>query len=111
MALIYVDIDGIICRSENITDDELDYNHSTPIIENIEKINSLFALNTVVLWTARGKRTGKYDWRDLTVQQMEKWGVKYHQISFVKPHYDILIDDKSINNLKDLVGLCLKESD
>ena len=32
--------------------------------------------------------------RDLTEKQLEKWGVKYHELLFGKPHADVFIDDK-----------------
>ena len=32
--------------------------------------------------------------RPLTEQQLEEWGVKYHELLFGKPHADIFIDDK-----------------
>jgi hypothetical protein len=29
--------------------------------------------------------------------QLIKWGVKYHKLSFNKPFYDLLFDDKAMN--------------
>ena len=54
------------------------------------------------------------DQRDtqLTFQQLQDWGVKFHQLVLGKIYYDILIDDKVVNSLqiKDLesVEQCLK---
>jgi hypothetical protein len=48
--------------------------------------------------TARGSGTG-IDWRKKTEEQLEAWGVKYHQLWFGKPSADIYIDDKTINAL------------
>ena len=47
-------------------------------------------------WTARGANSGK-NWDELTVQQLNSWGVRYNSINMGKPHYDIWIDDKAIN--------------
>jgi len=34
----------------------------------------------------------------LTLGQLEDWGVKFHELVMGKLHYDILIDDKSVNS-------------
>jgi len=33
----------------------------------------------------------------LTENQLKIWGVKYHELIFGKPSFDVVIDDKSIN--------------
>ena len=53
--------------------------------------------NTIVYWTARGTGSGK-DWKKVTEEQFKKWGVKYHELKFKKPNYDLFIDDKNINS-------------
>ena len=65
--------------------------------ENIEKINKLYdSGDTIVYWTARGTGSG-IDWESATKQQFEEWGVKYHDLKFGKPIYDLFIDDKNMN--------------
>ena len=92
--IYYVDIDETICRYEG----ERNYPDALPIEKNIEKINDLYdSGNTVVYWTARGTATG-LDWRDVTEKQFSKWGVKYHELKFGKPNYDLFIDDKNIGS-------------
>ena len=94
MAVIYVDIDGVIC---NNTDGE--YEQAKPIKSNIDKINILYEKeNRIILWTARGTTTD-IDWYDLTKKQMEDWGVNYHKLLMKKPYYDLWIDDKCVNIL------------
>jgi len=91
--IIYIDIDDTICISPN----KPDYTVSYPIHANITKANKLFDEgHTIVYWTARGTVTGK-DWKNITEQQFKDWGVKYHEIKFGKPNYDLFIDDKNIN--------------
>jgi hypothetical protein len=34
---------------------------------------------------------------ELTKKQLALWEVKYHELLFGKPEYDIIIDDKSYN--------------
>lgn len=89
---IYVDIDETIC----ITPENRDYAQAAPITENIEKINKLYNDNTIIYWTARGSTTGK-SWFDVTIKQLDKWGVKYNELRMGKPQYDLFICDKAIN--------------
>lgn len=90
---IYIDIDETIC----ITPEDRDYTKSSPILENIKKANTLFEEgNKIVYWTARGTVTG-IDWSSVTIEQFKKWGVKYHDLKFGKPYYDLFIDDKNMN--------------
>ena len=103
--IIYVDIDETICKSSfkslygaktGLT--SINYEKAVPIGENITKINELYESgHTIIYWTARGTGTG-IDWRNVTERQFEKWGVKYHQLKFGKPIYDLFIDDKNINS-------------
>ena len=93
--VIYIDIDDTICNSP----DKPDYSTSTPILDNIKKANLLYDQgHTIIYWTARGTQTG-LDWSDVTKKQFELWGVKYHEVKFGKPYYDMFIDDKNMNTL------------
>ena len=90
--IIYIDIDETIAN----TPKDRDYTKSKPITENIEKANKLYdSGNTIVYWTARGTTTGK-DWRKITENQFKKWNVKYHELKFGKPNYDLFICDKAM---------------
>lgn len=90
------DIDGTICS----TDESHDYELAKPFVDVIEQINKLYESNQIILFTARGASSGK-NWHELTVSQLEKWGVKYHQlIDKNKPSFDLLIDDKAINAME-----------
>ena len=92
--VIYVDIDNTICSTLDVSD----YSSSKPIMENIAKVNSLYDQgHTIVYWTARGSVSGK-DFTELTKQQLEQWGVKYHEVKLGKPAYDMFVDDKAINS-------------
>jgi hypothetical protein len=92
MKVIYVDIDETIC----LTPKSRKYEDSTPIIENIKKINKLYDEgNTIVYWTSRGSRK-QIDWYELTYKQLNEWGVKFHELRVDKPYYDLFIDDKTL---------------
>jgi histidinol phosphatase-like enzyme len=91
--IIFIDIDGTICNTPDVTD----YSKSYPIKENIKIANDLFDKgHTIIYWTARGTVTKK-DWRSVTEKQFKKWKVKYHELRMGKPYYDLFIDDKNIN--------------
>ena len=91
--IIYIDIDETIGTSP----EDRDYTKSSPLRQNIKKANKLYAEgNTIVYWTARGTGTG-IDWSEITKQQFDEWGVKYHDLKFGKPIYDLFIDDKNMN--------------
>ena len=92
--IIYVDIDETICN----TPADRDYKKSTPIKNNIKKINKLYDNgNTIIYWTARGSGTG-IDWYDVTGEQLKMWGAKHHEYKIGKPVYDLFICDKAINS-------------
>jgi hypothetical protein len=91
---IFIDIDDTICR----TPDNGDYSRAEPIPDRVEKVNSLYDEgHVIVFWTARGSGTG-IDWADVTQRQLQAWGVRYHQLMFGKPAFDVFIDDKSVNS-------------
>lgn len=86
-----IDIDGTICRDT----DGGNYKFATPYFERIAHFNELYDQgNEIHYWTARGSNSG-IDWSELTKQQLDSWGVKYHSLKLGKPAYDIWIDDKA----------------
>jgi len=89
---IYVDIDETIC----FYDGEREYPNAIPSKENIAKINKLYDEgHEITYWTARGTVTG-INWFNLTKEQLTKWGCKWHSLVVgEKPHYDLLICDKT----------------
>ena len=94
--IVYVDIDETICN----TPVSRDYSKSTPIKENINKINKMYGEgHTIVYWTARGATT-KENHSKINREQLIKWGVKFHQLKFKKPMYDLFICDKAINSIE-----------
>jgi len=102
------DIDGTICSSVNNSD----YLTAEcfPIVKTL--INKLYDQgHTIKIMTARGSVSGK-DWTDVTKNQLNEWGIKYHElITNQKPNADLFIDDKGINvhdwikNQKKITGL------
>lgn len=92
--IIFIDIDETICYY----DGERDYNLAKPYYDRIEKINSLYnAGDTIIYWTARGTLTQE-KWFHITLNQLNSWGCKFHELRMGKPVYDLFIDDKNINS-------------
>ena len=97
---ICFDIDNVLCN----TDHDHKYSKSKPIKKNIQIINRAYNKGfVIILYTARymGRCKGKLSEvnkkiKPLTLRQLKKWGVKYHEIYFGKPSFDLFIDDKSL---------------
>jgi len=89
---IYVDIDETICFYQG----KREYPLAEPHYKNIQKINKLYDEGHIInYWSARGSLTG-IDWNELTNQQLNEWGCKYHSaVTGEKPPYDLLICDKT----------------
>lgn len=99
------DIDGTICTHKS---KGAPYKQAIPIIKRIVKINNLFNDgHQIIFHTARGMGTFKNDgnkahekYYELTLGQLETWGVKFHKLIMGKPSGDLYVDDKGINDEK-----------
>ena len=94
------DIDDTICNTPKLENGKPGYLKATPIPFMVEQVNRLYDEgHKIILQTARGRGSG-IDQTDLTIEQLERWGVKYHELEpmFHKPTADIFIDDKGINS-------------
>ena len=100
-----VDIDGTIC-SPTIG---RDYENAQPWLHRIDVINKLYDDGDYIIYfTARGmgRFAGDPDAGakasailfELTKEQLDSWGCKYHELILGKPHADYFIDDKGINS-------------
>ena len=88
---IYVDCDETLC----VLPVDRDYERAVPVMANVKWVNRLKDQgHKIVIWTARGQTTGR-SWRALTERQLADWGVRYDELSFDKPAFDLLIDDKA----------------
>tara|TARA_B100000035_G_scaffold315222_2_gene334535 strand:- start:3452 stop:3778 length:327 start_codon:yes stop_codon:yes gene_type:complete len=95
------DIDGTIC----VTTDS-NYQESQPIKDRIKQVNDLYdSGHTIVFHTARGM--GRTDdnilqayemFFEMTADQLEQWGVRYHRLFLGKPSGDLYIDDKGMRD-------------
>lgn len=101
------DIDGVLVDRphavENLGKEK--YKYCFPIQKNIDICNILYDEGHIIkLFTSRGMSIYSGDivqvhsnLYDLTYNQMNSFGVKFHELIMGKPAYDLLIDDKAIN--------------
>jgi len=94
------DLDGTLCETPSDADGHnVRYWDSQPLPYMIEQVNKLYdGGDIIIIMTARGRGSGK-NWTELTTEQLDRWGVKYHELEpmFHKPTADLFIDDKGIN--------------
>ena len=99
------DIDGTICTSVK----GRNYEDAEPFKDRIDIVNQLYAQgNEITYFTARAmgrfkdlphefaQKEAGLALRELTQQQLLKWGCRYHQLIMGKPHADVFVDDKGI---------------
>jgi len=108
LKIIAFDLDDVICyrpkEYEHLGPNKYDY--CEPDQSVIDLVNSLYDDgNKIVIYTARGMSQYKGNvsliYSELyskTIQQLDSWGLKYHQLVMGKIHYDLLIDDKALNS-------------
>ena len=101
MKTYVIDIDGTIC---SVTGGQ--YQNAQPKKERIIKINKLYEEgNYIIFHTARGMGRTKNNaekakelFYNLTEDQLNSWGVKFHKLQLGKPSGDFYIDDKGIKD-------------
>ena len=103
--IIAFDLDDVLCYRTN-EEGKIDKYHSCkPIKSMINIVNECYDDgNTIIVYTARGMSGFKGNVNDiysnlyqLTLNQLDSWGVKYHQLFLGKPAGDVYIDDKAVN--------------
>tara|TARA_B100000035_G_scaffold303704_1_gene302540 strand:- start:59 stop:400 length:342 start_codon:yes stop_codon:yes gene_type:complete len=97
MKKICFDLDGVICTTKNAN-----YKKSQPKKEIINLINKLYKKYYILIFTARYMGRSKENIRlakkkgyKFTFKQLQNWNLKFHELKFGKPSYDIIVDDKS----------------
>lgn len=95
----FIDMDNTICHTEGTA-----YAEAQPWPDRIAVVNRLFDEgHRVVIWTARGSLNGvTLALRMLTKRQLEKWGVKHHDLRLDKPFFDVLVDDRALTSLMEV---------
>lgn len=96
--ILCFDLDNVICKTK-----KNNYLKSKPKKKIITLINSLFRTNkyTIKIYTARGMgiykgnlKLAKKKLQKLTLNQLKKWKLNYHELVMGKISYDVFVDDK-----------------
>jgi mannose-6-phosphate isomerase-like protein (cupin superfamily) len=83
MKRYFFHLDNILCKT-----DENDYNNSTPFQEIINFLNTLKENdNHITIWTTIDCESF-ISHKELTIKQLNDWGVKYDELLLGKPNYD-----------------------
>ena len=96
MRLVF-DIDGTICNNTNGK-----YPEAKPYREMIDLINRMYDNGHYIIFhTARGMglhngvpNKAATTWYSVTQNQLDHWGVKYHELHLGKILGDVYVDDK-----------------
>lgn len=97
------DLDGTLCT---MTDGK--YERALPIASRIKAVNALYdSGHDITVSTARGMSTFSNNsekayemWYELTKNQLQQWGLKYHRLFLGKPAGDFYIDDKAVKDVE-----------
>jgi hypothetical protein len=99
MKKLCFDLDGVICTTK-----KANYKNSKPKKLIIKLINTLYKNNYIIVFTARYMGRSKENVRlakkrgyKNTLEQLKKWNLKFHELKFGKPTYDVIVDDKSFD--------------
>jgi hypothetical protein len=106
--IICFDLDNTICISH-----KNHYQKSKPIKRNIKFINLLFNKGYYIkIFTSRfmGRSNeqaslAKKKGFKFTKKQLSDWGLKYDELIFGKPSYDLFVDDKNLGYEKNWLNL------
>lgn len=94
-----VDIDNTLIESDITNCDHckrVSYSGALPIDEWVDRLNELYDDGChITLWTGRG-----WDCEEITRQQLEEFGIKYHNLVMGKP-LGVYVDRDAVNKLKD----------
>ena len=106
--ILAFDLDDTLCYRDTDKTGVAKYHDCKPLLEPISIVNQCYDDgDTIIIYTARGMCTFNGDVNkiysnlyELTVNQLNRWNIKFHQLVMGKLHYDLLIDDKAINSFK-----------
>lgn len=115
--IIAFDLDGTLCeRPDGIEHlGPKKYDFCSPKQDMIDVLNGLYDKGyTIIIYTARGMGQFNGDVKrvydelyKVTVDSLDHWGIRYHQLVMGKIDFDMLVDDKAmgIDNLENVRNL------
>lgn len=105
--IIVLDIDGTLCNNTNG-----EYEKAKPFQNMIDVVNNMYDNgDRIIIHTARGG--GLFDgkigmintkWYAFTQNQLDSWGVKYHELHLGKITGDVYVDDRGFRIRSDGTG-------
>lgn len=102
--IIAVDVDGVLTYE----DMHGEYEYATPNWEAINHVNKLYDEgNYILIYT--GRCTHGRKWSELTIDQLECWGLNFDELNCDKPFVDVLIDDKSFKSVEEYIEYAQKK--
>ncbi len=101
--IICFDLDNTLCTTKRNF-----YKTSKPKKKNIKIVNELYDNGHYIKiftsrYMSRSKENSKIAKRrgyDQAKKQLNSWNLKYHELIFGKPSFDLYVDDKSLFYLK-----------
>ena len=92
---ICIDIDGTVCKQT-----KGDYENTEPFDDARKAVNRLYDEGfEIVFFTGRNNEDVEKVYRQgylMTMNQLKKWGFKFHKLYMGKPSHHILVDDKAL---------------
>ena len=109
--IFFFDLDNVLCNTKGSN-----YIQSLPLKEIIRTVNILSQKgNYIKIFTSRymgrnkeNKNKAIKDGYNFTKKQLKKWNVKYDELIFGKPPYDLFVDDTNLSFKKNWSKLILK---
>lgn len=104
--IIAFDLDDVLCYRTSELGDLEKYYSCKPNKKMVDIVNDCKNKgHTIIIYTSRGMTVFKgnrdliySNLYDLTIKQLQEWGVQFDQLIMGKVHYDLLIDDKAIDS-------------
>lgn len=95
---IAFDLDNTLCKG-------YPYKNAEPNQEMIDLVNQIYDEgHDILIFTGRGMKTYGQQSKAVSVywhftyEQIKKWGIKFTELIFGKPDFDLLVDDKVVNS-------------
>lgn len=110
MSIIAFDLDDTLCYRTQSDGGVEKYKTCRPFHDKVDLVNRLYGQgHEILIYTARGMSWFKGDIKacydnlyDFTFKQLKDWGIKFDKLIMGKVHYDLLIDDKTLNPIDGL---------
>ena len=94
---IYLDLDGVLCPDMHERFKEAWNKQRNDYISFINWMHDQG--HKIIIFTSRGRKGEDKEAEEETVKMLNVWGVKYTDIDWTKPTYDLIVEDKGVASL------------